>query len=174
MVAIKILTVLLLGVIAWEDLRHRAIHWSLLPGLFLCLAVPAFLGRPRGAWYADTGFNLAFLAVQFTVAVGLVMLRHRRWENPVDRWVGLGDLLFLAVLATGLSRWSFLVFYLSGLVLCIPAYLLLVRWAPRTVRSVPLAGFLAIYLGIWMLAHLSGHVDALYHDGIATNLPAHG
>jgi hypothetical protein len=92
----------------------------------------------------------------------------------VDRWIGLGDLLFLAVLATGLSRWSFLLFYLSGLVLCIPAYLLLVRLAPRTVRSVPLAGLLAIYLGAWMLAHLSGHADAFYHEGIAANLLAHG
>lgn len=151
---LDLLSLLVLGVIAWEDLRYRAIRWWLLPALFLSMALPALLhARP---WYMDAGYNLIFLLVQFTAAVGLLLLRQRRFTNPVDNWVGTGDLLFLLVVALALPRWNFLLFYLSGLALCIPAQLLLRKLSPGAARSVPLAGFLAIYLGCWVALERSG------------------
>ena len=174
MLIAKTLSLVVLAVIAWEDFRYRAIHWSLLIVLALCLALPALQGRPLLSWWSDLRSNLLFMIVQFTLAFGILMIKHGRWENPLNRFVGLGDLLFLLVLATGLSRWSFLFFYLSGLVLCLPTYLLM-RWLrPRTTATIPLAGLLSIYLGFWMVLHLTGHAAALFADGIGPNLMSHG
>lgn len=174
MLIVKVLSLVVLARIAWEDLCHRAIHWFLLVGLALCLTLPALWEGSALDWCLDTAFNLLFLIVQFTLALGMLLLRHGRWENPVDRSIGLGDLLFMVVLAMGLSRWSFLFFYLSGLLLCLPTFLL-IRWlAPNTTPSIPLAGLLSIYLGLWMVLHLTGHAAAFYADGIGLTRRAHG
>lgn len=174
MLIAKTLSLVVLAVIAWEDLRYRAIHWFLLVGLVLCLVMPALQERPVAEWGADTGYNLVFIVVQITLALGLLMIRQGRWENPLSRWIGLGDLLFLVVLAMGLSRWHFLIFYLGGLVLCLPTFLLM-RWlAPRAAPSIPLAGLLSIYLGLWMVLHLSGHAPAFYAGGFGPNIISHG
>lgn len=158
MTILDALGLMVLAGIAWEDLRHRAIHWGWLPALFGCLALPTLVRAQP--WYADAAPNLLFLVVQFAAALGLLFLRQRRFTNPVDNWVGLGDLLFLLVVAFALPRWSFLLYYLSGLALCLPAQWALRKFSPRTTATVPLAGFLAIYLGAWILALRSGVLAA--------------
>jgi hypothetical protein len=174
MLIAKTITLVVLAVIAWEDFRYRAIHWSLLLVLALCLALPALQDRPLLSWWWDMRSNILFMLVQFTLAFGILMIKHGQWENPLDRFIGLGDILFLLVLAAGLSRWSFLFFYLSGLLLCLPTYLLM-RWLkPRMTPSIPLAGLLSIYLGFWMVLHLTGHAAAFYADGIGPNPMFHG
>ena len=70
MLAVKGLTVVVLLLVCWEDLRHRAVHWSLFPLTGLLLGAPAYLGRSHAAWLADLGMNALFLLVQ---AVALVV-----------------------------------------------------------------------------------------------------
>ncbi|HEY0976992.1 MAG TPA: hypothetical protein VGE21_05935 [Flavobacteriales bacterium] len=156
MALLQLLALPVLGIIAWEDLRERSIRWWWLPVLLLLLAAPLW-GQVSGT---ETGlsaaFNLCFLVLQCSAALALVMLRRGRWENPLRQWIGIGDLLFLLVVALALPTWSFLLYYLSGLLLCIPAHFALLRLRPEGDRSVPLAGLLAIHLGVWLLLSHAG------------------
>src|SRR5688500_17261824 len=129
----QIITLLALGIIAWEDLRERSIHWWWLPLLTLGLVSPAITKDPIDALLMPAGFNLAFLGFQFAAILLFLMVRNRRWVDPFQ-FIGLGDLLFFAVLALALSPANFLVFYLSGLALCLPAYFILLRLKPTTPR----------------------------------------
>lgn len=173
MLAFRIITLLVLGTIAWEDLRERSIHWWLLPLLALAMVVPAWIELPFWELSAQVGFNLLFLALQLGGLLLFVLLRNRRWVDPVNRYIGSGDLFFFLVLALGLSKANFVLFYLSGLALCIPAYLLLVRLWPATERTVPTAGFLALYLMLWSVVDLACLSYGLYTGSMAENLLGH-
>lgn len=168
----QIITLLVLGIIAWEDMRERSIHWYWLPLLTLGLVVPAVSENSVHELVMPIGFNLAFIGFQFAAILLFLMLRNRRWVDPFQ-YIGLGDLLFFAVLALALSPANFLVFYLSGLALCLPAYFLLVRLKPTTPRSVPTAGFLALYLMIWSMADMIGPASGLFTGCLAEDLLAH-
>ncbi|MBK7484533.1 MAG: hypothetical protein IPI72_17725 [Flavobacteriales bacterium] len=93
--------------------------------------------------------------------------------NPVDRYIGLGDILFFLVLALGLSRSNFILFLITGLALCVPAYFLLVRLHHSTPRTVPTAGFLAVYLAFWCVLDLLGVFPDLTTGSVAEHLLAH-
>jgi len=173
MVWIQLAALLVLGMIVWEDLRERSIHWWWLPLLAIGLALPRWNGLPNEDHVWQVTFNLIFLALQVGGTFLFLLLRNRAWINPVDRFIGLGDLLFFAVLALGFSSAHFMLFLLSGLALCIPAYLLLVRLWPSTARTVPTAGFLAAYLFLWKAMDLAGMPPVALTASVAQHLLAH-
>lgn len=168
------ITLLVLGVIAWEDLRERSIHWWLLPVLAIAMLIPAWTSLSASELYGQMGFNLAFLGLQLAGTLLLLMIKQGRWVNPVDRSIGTGDLLFFVVLAVALSRANFVLFYLSGLVLCIAAHLMAIRFLPNAQRTVPTAGYMAIYLMVWTAPGLIGISPGLYTGSLAEYLLAHG
>ncbi|MDQ3100660.1 MAG: hypothetical protein M3R08_04685, partial [Bacteroidota bacterium] len=151
----QIITLLVLGFIAWEDLGERSIHWWWLPLLMIGLVVPVIIEGSISDHLSQSGFNLSFLGLQFTALLLLLLLRYRRWVDPF-RFIGLGDVLFFLVLAITLSPANFLLFYLTGLAFCVPAYILLVKWHPRTQRTIPTAGLMSMYLIIWSIVDIAG------------------
>ena len=164
MAGVKAMTVLLLLVLCWEDLRHRAVHWSLFPLLLVMLAVPAYLGQSRSAWLANTGLNVLFLLGQFAAVSAWSALRYGRWSNLFRRELGVGDGLFLAVVAAGLSFERFVPYYVTGLVLCLLLQVTVLRWWPGQPRTVPTAGLLAAYLACWVALEQL-HLTAPLHAG---------
>ncbi len=170
---IQFLTLPVLGMIAWEDLRERSIHWWWLPVLALALLLPSWSGLTSDDQAARIGFNVLFLVLQLGATFLYLIIRHGAWMNPVDRYIGLGDLLFFLVLALGLSRSNFILFLITGLALCVPAYFLLVRLHHSTPRTVPTAGFLAVYLAFWCVLDLLGVFPDLTTGSVAEHLLAH-
>lgn len=174
MLAIKLCTIAILVIVFLEDLRLRAVHWALFPLLLAALLLPHFLHGSAVDGAASLAFNLGFLLVQGGAALALVMLRRGAWTNPFHSLIGLGDVLFLAIVAAGLSTELFLPFYLSGLVLCLLGYGLLIWLKPTTQRTVPTAGFLALYLACWVALEQLGVLPALHTGSFAHDLLAHG
>lgn len=153
---------LVLLLIFIEDLRHRAVHWSLFAQLALCLGLLGALTLRKRILFDDTVFNLSFIAVQFGVVSLWYSLRARRWVNLLRDRVGPGDLLFLAISTLAFSRFNFILFVLSGLVFSLLAYGLILLLVRRAERTVPTAGALAIYMAVWMGLELTGVVAPLH------------
>jgi hypothetical protein len=172
MLMYQIFTLLVLGIIAWEDLRERSIHWWWLPLLAGCMLIPAVHVWKNGD-LLQRAFNLAFLSLQGSAILLWLMIRHRGWTDPF-KYIGLGDLLFFVVLAIGLSPANFILFYITGLALCLPAYFLMRSFLPKSEPTVPTAGFMALYLMVWNLADLMGPAAGLYSGSLAENLLGHG
>lgn len=153
-----------LGMIAWEDLRDRAIHWWWLP-----LLAALLLGTAHGPWAMqalDAAWNLGFLAVQLSAA-GLWLLARGRSPREAMAGIGTGDLLFFVVVALGLPRAEFVPWHLSGLCLSLAAHLLWVRLRPAADRTIPLAGYLAVHLGLWLVVRA-------WWPGLLNDLLPHG
>ncbi len=141
-----VLALSVLGMIAWEDLRDRAIHWWWLP-----LLAALLLGTAGHVTQAlDALWNLGFLAVQLSAA-GLWLLARGRSLGEARAGIGTGDLMFFVVVALGLPRAEFVPWHLSGLCLSLAAHLLWVRLRPTADRTIPLAGYLAVHLGLWLV-----------------------
>ncbi len=173
---IQFLTLPVLGMIAWEDLRERSIHWWWLPVLALAaLLFPVLLQGLAVDGPRASGSTCAILwFCNWAPPFLYLIIRHGAWMNPVDRFIGLGDVLFFLVLALGLSRselhplptsldWPFAC---SGLLPVDPP-------APHTPRTVPTAGFLAVYLAFWCVLDLLGVFPDLTTGSVAEHLLAH-
>ncbi|MBL7955929.1 MAG: hypothetical protein JNJ91_12890 [Flavobacteriales bacterium] len=145
-------TLPVLGIIAWEDLRARSIHWWWPPLVGIALAAHLAVAQPDHDLVAGIGYNLLFLVLQFGGALLLLAVRRGDWSNPVDRSIGSGDLLFCAALTTGFAPPNFVAFLLSGLLLCILWYLARTALRPRSTPTIPLAGLLALHLIVWLVA----------------------
>lgn len=142
-----------------EDLRHRAVHWSLFAQAFLCFGVAGLLTLGRRTLLTELPVNLAFITLQFLGLFLYCSLRERRWVNPFRRHMGAGDLLFMLACAPLFPRHVFVLFMLSGIAFSLVGYGLLRTLLPKQPSTVPTAGLLALYLGTWLTMGISGALD---------------
>lgn len=174
MTLIKLASILLLALVFAEDLRHRAVHWALFPLLLITLAIPAVREQPFGAWAASAVLNAGFVVLQLGAGLALVMLRQGQWRAPFTHLIGLGDVLFLLVVACGLSTERFIPYYITGLIATLLGHLLL-RWSrPSAAPTVPTAGLLALWLAGWIALEQLGVLGALHRGAFAHSLLVHG
>jgi len=139
-----------LGMIAYQDWRARSVYWW----WFAVLAGAGFLKGAReagGLYFQDVLVNLGFLAVQVVALRLYFLVRRRKDVGFIDKKIGLGDLLFLAVAACFFSPLNFIVFYVGSLVFAIVVWLVFRgrRTLPPAGRTrsetLPLAGMQAVF-----------------------------
>jgi len=73
-----------------------------------------------------------------------VWLKTKRFTNPLIAHIGLGDVLFFVAVIPFFSLYSYMVFFISGLVLSLVLMLALGRFI--SANSIPLAGILSGYM----------------------------
>jgi hypothetical protein len=142
-----------------EDVRHRAIHWSLFAGAFMCFGVAGLLIQGRRTLLAELPINLAFVGLQLLGLLLYCSFRERRWVNPFIRHMGAGDPLFLLACAPLFPRHVFVLFTLSGIAFALLGYGLLRLFLPKQPATVPTAGLMALYLGVWFAMKFGGALD---------------
>lgn len=159
MLLLQLHMILVCGILFWEDLRHRAVHWSLLAQAFLGLGVFGLFTNGHHVFWTDLPVNILFVLLQFIGITLYVSLRERRWVNPFKDRVGPGDLLFMLACAFAFPRHAFVLFILSGIFFSLLGYGVLRLLKPAQPASVPTAGLLALYLATWLGMHLGGVLD---------------
>lgn len=142
-----------------EDLRHRAVHWSLFAQAFLCFGVFGLFTLGRRHLLAELPVNLTFLALLMTGVVLYCRLRAGRWVNPLHGHMGAGDVLFLLACTPLFPRHAFAIFVVSGSLFALLAYGVLRVLMPRQPATVPSAGLMALYLGTWLVLERTGVVS---------------
>lgn len=155
--------------VATQDFRHRAIWWGWIPLALLCFLLVASSSVSPGTVFQYSLFNLSFLLFQFAILVGWFSLKEKKLVNITDRYIGLGDLLFIIPVTVLFSpAWFILFFTISNLVGLI-IYASYMKIKKQNNKSFPLAGWWAICLIATLLtAPLSG-IDR-YNDLTILNL----
>ncbi|MBL7982294.1 MAG: hypothetical protein JNL52_10860 [Flavobacteriales bacterium] len=154
----------ILGMIAWEDLRDRAIRWWWLPLLAGLLMLGNAPYQPWPTTANNALWNLGFLAVQLSAA-GLWLLARGRTPARVANSIGAGDLLFFVAVALGMPCQEFIPYHLSGLLMGLVLHLVWLRIRPQADPTIPLAGYMAIHLGFWLTLRPFIPVDHLPFHG---------
>ena len=161
---IEIVLVALLSTIVFQDLKHRAISWILIP-LLLCfqtlLALSALTIEKTIFFFL---INLGFIVMQLICITAYFSFKNRKFINIVNNYLGIGDILFFLVLCLGFSPFNFILFYLCSLIITLLAFLLYQILSRSQDKEIPLAGAMALGLIVCHLAHYRFDKINFYQD----------
>lgn len=152
---VKIILILMLGLILFQDLKERQVYWVLLPlvGIF-CGVLHYFKTLPE-LFYMSVGMNILFTSVLL-----LIVFLYTKFKLKVafSDAFGLGDVLFFLMVSFSFSTISFVILFICGLIFSLALHLLL----KRNSTNVPLAGYMSLFFGFTYLAYWSGLINSVY------------
>ncbi len=154
MLAINIITILILCLIVYQDIKYRAIQWLLFLLLFAMFVCHGLAKLSSLLYLKGCLSNLLFLTVQMSLLVGFYILKGESLKSIFNSYIGLGDMILLSTLAFSFSKINFIVFYISGLIFSLLIWLVISNYWIKRSNKVPLAGFLSLYLIFIVLGDL--------------------
>ena len=165
-----ILCMAALIVVAFQDFRERMISWYLVPLLFALFAWNALFNTS----FRDvaTGFlvNLAFTAFQLLILTIYFSIKSRKPVNIINSWLGIGDVLLLAVLCVAFSPINYLIFYIASLLITIAGFIIYKVLFKGRSATIPLAGAMALVMIACLVYQLFAAPSAFHNDASALNL----
>jgi len=163
---IKLLLILTLSLIFFQDIKERMVWLFLLPSF-------AILGCLLYFWKSNSDIFLASILVNIGI-VGVLMLvnflvaKFIFKKNLLKEAIGLGDLLFFIAFALSFPTLAFLNFFVFSLIFSFLVHQLALVISKRKGKitqkhsRVPLAGLMAFFLiGVYS-AHWLGFYNSIY------------
>jgi hypothetical protein len=142
---VKILLYILLSVlsllIAYQDIKTRTIN-IVYPLLFfcLCLSFHFFIQEQSNQLF----LNILFVLINLLGIILYYSLKEQKLTNPINTHLGLGDIIFFLSLTPFFEFKNFIKFFIGGLIFALIVFFIIKLFIQ--IRTVPLAGFMAIYL----------------------------
>lgn len=149
MAIIELLTVVLLALIFFEDLKYRGVSWYYFV-ILLSLIFWRFT-ESKGEW-TFVLVNASFILTQM-VLITLYYFFRRGTFQVINQCIGLGDLIFWGVMVFAFSPLNFVLFFIASSVFSLGCFFLFIRGKNRTI---PLAGFQSLFLLLMITARLFG------------------
>ena len=146
-----IVTLLLLGALAFQDFRERKISWFLLPLLFFSLVFSAVNALPVKELAFYFSVNFSFILLQVAVLTIYFSIRKKKITHIANHYIGMGDLLFFVVICAAFSPVNFIIFYCASLVVSLLSILLFYLIARRQIKEIPLAGIFSVVLMLLLI-----------------------
>tara|TARA_R110002050_G_scaffold215801_1_gene351943 strand:- start:524 stop:985 length:462 start_codon:yes stop_codon:yes gene_type:complete len=149
---------LVLGLIAYQDVRERMVHWILFPALALAMGY-LFSERIGIHQYALLVFaNL--LLVSSIISILYLYTKYLRGMEFLDVSFGLGDLLFFLAFALGFPTLTFLILFTSSILFSLSIFLGMKKINGE--KNAPLAGLMSFYLIIVYMISFLPSTPSLY------------
>ncbi len=150
---VLIVLVLILAVIFWQDLKHRAVHWWLFPLAFTGVVIYKLMGGYMAHVYlVDFFTNLLVIGIMLTCTLIVIRIGSGHREKPLNRLLGIGDLLFFVVICVSFDPAKCLLFLVVSFLWSLALHWLIERKDFKT-KSVPLAGYQSLLLSGVLLAN---------------------
>jgi hypothetical protein len=155
---LELAAILGFGTIAFQDLKERMVHWVLFPIMGLLLAA---LQLQHISWEFVLFFGLANTALVSGVLLLLFLYtKYIGKKKFLNHSFGLGDVLFMYAFALGFPMVTFIVLFSCSLCFSLLGFVVL-NYFVKT-ETVPLAGFMGIFLGMVLLWNLFTDAFTLY------------
>ena len=148
------LIIFFLIVIAIQDYKYRGVSWILFPIGFLLLAIKSI---NFGGLTAQTSLfliNIGILLFVFFLLVLYFSFKNKKIVNIVNSYIGIGDLLFLIIIALCFSAINFILFINVSLLLILISYLFLSKLLKFDTAKVPFAGLLSLFYLVFYLLNI--------------------
>lgn len=150
LLAAKLAVMICLCVVAFQDFRHRAVSWLLIPVLFFGFVFIAIQITVWEDYWKELVFNSCFVLVQLVLLTMYMSVKNKKLVNIVNSFLGIGDILFFIVLAAAFSPFNFVTFYLVSTILTLLGYGIFV-FVKKVKTEIPLAGAMASMLLVLMI-----------------------
>jgi hypothetical protein len=157
MIIIKIILLILLGVIFYQDYKERLVYWFLFPLVALCSGFLFYNNTLPELFVASVVLNLMFVSVLLLV---VFMYSKLILKVRLKDVFGLGDMLLFLSIIFSFSTVSFLVILVFALFFSLVIHLLLKKHS--ALKTVPLAGYLSLFFGLSYLTFWMGLTESLY------------
>ncbi len=143
-IGIKILTICILAVIVYQDLKDREVYGIAFPILMGLLGTLHY----HHTIYIDFLYAILINIGLLIVIVGLLYLYTLiKLRKPFFKEVfGWGDLLFFMALAIGFPTVTFIIIFVFSLIFSLLVWLVIKNRADH--NTVPLAGYMSVFLGV--------------------------
>jgi uncharacterized membrane protein len=90
------------------------------------------------------GINTMLLIFQFLLLTIYFSIRSHRLTNIVNKFIGIGDIIFFIFLGLTFSPFNFMLFFITSLVLTLIVYAIFVR-GKKEQYKIPLLGSMAVF-----------------------------
>jgi ABC-type sugar transport system permease subunit len=168
-IGINIALLLLLGITIYQDFRYRGIWWGIIPALLVVLIWRGLYTENIETLTTLFFKNGTFLLMQWLGITLYYSAKERRLVNVIDRYIGIGDLLFFVALSIAFSQFNFVAFMVVGFMLTILGYGFYHLLSRKAEKSIPLAGTMSILL----IALLCIDAADWYNDTLITSMLFH-
>lgn len=156
MLSIKIILILCLGVILYQDIKERQVYWFLFPISALCFGALFYFNTLQELFYMSILINLIFVGLLLLIVYVYTKIKLKTTFNNV---FGLGDMLLFFGLSLSFSSVSFIVIFISALIFSLVLHFLVKR---QSMTTVPLAGYMSLFFGLTYVAYWFGFINSLY------------
>jgi len=126
MVFLNIAFLCLLVTIAFQDFKYRAIRFWTIPVLLIIVFTINTIGQPFSFFMSNTLINLAILLLNFAVVSIYFAIKNRSFKSIINCQIGIGDILFIAVLAFLFIPAELIVFLTFSFIIILFSYAILI------------------------------------------------
>lgn len=153
---LKLILLIVLGVILYQDYKKRLVYWFLYPIVgILGFAIQSYY-LPIELAFLNSGLNLLFVAVLIGVSFVYVKLKKMTFQNAI----GMGDILFFIFISFSFATVSFIVLFVFALVFSLILHFTFQH--KNQLKTVPLAGYMALFFGVVYGATFCSDSNFLY------------
>jgi hypothetical protein len=131
-------------IIVFQDIKYRAIH-IILPLLVMAISI-AINYFDITLQFTDTLYNIIFIIVNIGGLFIYFSIKEKRFFNPIDTMLGKGDIMFFIAITPLFNLKAFILFFIISLIFSLLTHLAIN--VLKKVETIPLAGYLAIFLSI--------------------------
>jgi Type IV leader peptidase family len=155
MLIVKIILILSLGYILYQDIKERQVYWFMFPISALCFGILFYRNTLQELFYVSVLINFIFVSL----LLGFVYLYTKiKLKTDFNTVFGYGDVLLFIGLSLSFSSVSFIIIFISSLIFSLVLHLV----TKKQSMTVPLAGYMSLFFGLTYVAFWFGFINSLY------------
>jgi len=142
-------SLILLGIIIFQDFKSRAIWWFLAPVLFF--AQLGYAIAQNSFSMRSTLLNIALILTNIGSVWLYFYFRKKGKLEFFKEMFGLGDLLMLIALSVLFSPYNFILFFILSCILSLALHYILIYLKVGN-RTIPFAGYIALFYAVLFIS----------------------
>jgi hypothetical protein len=153
---LQIITILVFGTIAYQDVKERMVYWVLFPVSGFLLGAMHLKESSYTNFIISVSANILLVcSILLLLWIYFKIIKKQRFLNVS---IGVGDILFFYAFALGFPIITFMILLISCFYFSLLAFVVLNFFVKA--KTIPLAGFMCIFLiGILLISNLPGSVS---------------
>lgn len=140
-----LMTVIMCFFIIYQDFKSRSVSVYVL-AVFILLSLLQLIPNYNNHSIQYALVNFALLSGIFILQTGLVSLKKKRFINPVNKTIGLFDILLLICFCLWFSPKNFLFFFIGALLLALFHVVFQKVFTTKKFIVIPLAAYICLFL----------------------------
>lgn len=153
---IFIVAIFLFSLVVFEDFRSKSLPLWLLVLIIIGVLYYTISAIGFNMFIINFGLNMLLLLLQLVAVFFYFSLKHKKFVNVIDTYIGLGDILFFISCAVVFAPINFLIFQITSLLIAAAFFGLYFLILKPSIRFIPLAGVQALLLIFIIIAKQFG------------------